>query len=203
MCVPYHDTHDILLLRSNINKCRKRMIGHGQIPRRLGPITHLFHRTPSLPKSILLRSSQGRWVYLDGQKNKVFTKHSLLLCYLFGPVGFLSHLFTRGVTSVVKPGIRDIMQVRCLVLLLSSPVCSSGFRIRSSVGEIRNRSSGLVTKHSLFTSVPPYDVSFHELHNHNFACETSRLALNSNLRKRRRKHLLHSHHLLSHHAAKS
>ncbi|CAM9910123.1 unnamed protein product, partial [Hapterophycus canaliculatus] len=52
----------------------------------------------------------GRWVYLDGQKNKVFTKHSLLLCYLFGPVGFLSHLFTRGVTSVVKPGIRDIMQ---------------------------------------------------------------------------------------------
>ncbi|CAM9568593.1 unnamed protein product [Scytosiphon promiscuus] len=52
----------------------------------------------------------GRWVYLDGRKNNVFTKHSLLLCYLFGPVGFLSHLCTRGVTSVIKPGIRDIMQ---------------------------------------------------------------------------------------------
>lgn len=52
----------------------------------------------------------GRWVYLDGQRNKIFTKHSLVLCYLFGPAGFLSHLLTRGVTSVVKPGVRDIMQ---------------------------------------------------------------------------------------------
>eukprot|EP00903_Cladosiphon_okamuranus_P018765 g17266.t1 len=51
----------------------------------------------------------GRFVYLDGQKNKVFTKHSLLLCYLFGPVGFLSHLLTRGAFSVVTP-VRDIMQ---------------------------------------------------------------------------------------------
>ncbi|CAB1117579.1 unnamed protein product [Ectocarpus sp. CCAP 1310/34] len=54
----------------------------------------------------------GRWVYLDGQRNKIFTKHSLVLCYLFGPAGFLSHLFTRGVTSVVKPGVRDIMQLQ-------------------------------------------------------------------------------------------
>ncbi|CAM9707757.1 unnamed protein product, partial [Ectocarpus sp. 13 AM-2016] len=52
----------------------------------------------------------GRWVYLDGQRNKIFTKHSLVLCYLFGPAGFLSHLLTRGVTSVVKPGVRDIMR---------------------------------------------------------------------------------------------
>eukprot|EP00752_Nemacystus_decipiens_P002111 g2016.t1 len=51
----------------------------------------------------------GRFVYLDGQKNKVFTKHSLLLCYLFGPVGFLSHLLTRGAFSVVTP-VRDIIQ---------------------------------------------------------------------------------------------
>lgn len=51
----------------------------------------------------------GRFVYLDGQKNRVFTRHSLLLCYLFGPVGFLSHLLTRGAFSVVIP-VRDIMQ---------------------------------------------------------------------------------------------
>eukprot|EP00904_Undaria_pinnatifida_P000740 jgi/Undpi1/10667/HiC_scaffold_29.g13116.m1 len=52
----------------------------------------------------------GRWVYLDGQKNDVFTKHSLALCYLFGPVGFLSHLATRTAFSVIKPGIKDIME---------------------------------------------------------------------------------------------
>lgn len=50
-------------------------------------------------------------MYLDGQKNKVFTRHSLLLCYLFGPVGFLSHMLTRGAVGVVKP-VRDIMEVR-------------------------------------------------------------------------------------------
>lgn len=61
--------------------------------------------------STLLRFLQGRFVYLDGQKNRVFTKHSLLLCYLFGPVGFLSHLLTRGAFSVVTP-VRDIMQVQ-------------------------------------------------------------------------------------------
>lgn len=51
-------------------------------------------------------------MYLDGQKNGVFNKHSLALCYLFGPVGFLSHLLTRTAFSVIKPGVRDIMEVR-------------------------------------------------------------------------------------------
>ncbi|CAM9229756.1 unnamed protein product [Sphacelaria rigidula] len=52
----------------------------------------------------------GRWVYLDGQKNGIFTKHSLALCYLFGPIGVLSHLLTRTLFSVVKPGVEDIMK---------------------------------------------------------------------------------------------
>lgn len=66
------------------------------------------------PKCAPLRFLQGRFVYLDGSKNKVFTKHSLLLCYLFGPVGLLSHLLTRGAFSVVAP-VRDIMQVSTAV----------------------------------------------------------------------------------------
>lgn len=55
---------------------------------------------------------QGRWVYLDGQKNGIFTKHSLALSYAFGPIGFLSHLVTRTAYRVVKPGVQDIMEVR-------------------------------------------------------------------------------------------
>lgn len=61
-------------------------------------------------------SPQGRWVYLDGQKNGIFTKHSLALCYLFGPIGVLSHLLTRTLFSVVKPGVADIMTVCVWVL---------------------------------------------------------------------------------------
>lgn len=51
-------------------------------------------------------------MYMDGQKNGIFTKHSLALCFFFGPPGVLSHLLTRTLYSVVKPGIRDIMEVR-------------------------------------------------------------------------------------------
>lgn len=64
--------------------------------------------TRTSPRRLML---QGRWVYLDGRKNGVFTKHSLALCYLFGPVGVLSHLATRTAFSIVKPGIKDIMEV--------------------------------------------------------------------------------------------
>ncbi|CAM9123981.1 unnamed protein product [Choristocarpus tenellus] len=52
----------------------------------------------------------GRWVYLDGRKNKIFTGHSLALCYLFGPLGIISHVFTRGLYRVVKWDVKDIME---------------------------------------------------------------------------------------------
>ena len=29
----------------------------------------------------------GRYVYLDGLRHDVFSRHSLLLCFLFGPLG--------------------------------------------------------------------------------------------------------------------
>lgn len=36
----------------------------------------------------------GRWIYWQGQEKGVFTRHSLLLCLLAGPLGLLSHLLT-------------------------------------------------------------------------------------------------------------
>lgn len=52
----------------------------------------------------------GRWVYLDGLKNSIFTRHSLLLCLFFGPTGVVSHLLTRAATAAVRgEELEDIM----------------------------------------------------------------------------------------------
>ncbi|MEY2858330.1 MAG: hypothetical protein RLZZ74_2643, partial [Cyanobacteriota bacterium] len=36
----------------------------------------------------------GRWIYWQGQEKKIWTRHSLILCLFFGPVGLLSHIVT-------------------------------------------------------------------------------------------------------------
>jgi hypothetical protein len=36
----------------------------------------------------------GRWIYWQGQGKKIWTRHSLILCLFFGPVGLLSHIVT-------------------------------------------------------------------------------------------------------------
>jgi hypothetical protein len=36
----------------------------------------------------------GRWIYWEGQRNKTWTIHSLILCLFAGPIGLLSHLLT-------------------------------------------------------------------------------------------------------------
>jgi len=46
----------------------------------------------------------GRWIWLDGIKRGVFTSHSVLLCNLIGPPGFLLHLATCLVTGKGIPG---------------------------------------------------------------------------------------------------
>ncbi|CAM9317879.1 unnamed protein product, partial [Phaeothamnion confervicola] len=51
----------------------------------------------------------GRWVYLDGQRNKVWTSHSLALCFLFGPCGILAHLVTRGAVGIFRRDVQDVM----------------------------------------------------------------------------------------------
>ena len=44
----------------------------------------------------------GRYVYFDGLENNVFTRHSLVGCLMFGPVGFISHLITRSLTMLFR-----------------------------------------------------------------------------------------------------
>lgn len=36
----------------------------------------------------------GRWIYEEGQKTGVWTRHSLILCLFAGPLGLLSHFLT-------------------------------------------------------------------------------------------------------------
>ncbi|MGF1458221.1 MAG: ABA4-like family protein [Leptolyngbyaceae cyanobacterium] len=39
----------------------------------------------------------GRWIYWQGQENRVFTRHSLALCLFAGPLGLLVHLITAAI----------------------------------------------------------------------------------------------------------
>ncbi|MGD1858403.1 MAG: ABA4-like family protein [Leptolyngbyaceae cyanobacterium] len=41
----------------------------------------------------------GRWIYLQGQENRIFTRHSLALCLFAGPLGLLVHFFTAAITQ--------------------------------------------------------------------------------------------------------
>lgn len=43
----------------------------------------------------------GRWIYQEGQQNKIWTIHSLILCLFAGPIGLLSHLTTAAVQQRV------------------------------------------------------------------------------------------------------
>jgi hypothetical protein len=45
----------------------------------------------------------GRHIYWQGQNEKIWTIHSLILCLFAGPIGFLSHIITRGIqTQLMK-----------------------------------------------------------------------------------------------------
>jgi hypothetical protein len=41
----------------------------------------------------------GRWIYLQGQTEGIFTRHSLALCLFAGPIGLLTHLTTAFITQ--------------------------------------------------------------------------------------------------------
>ncbi|MDX2098512.1 MAG: ABA4-like family protein [Leptolyngbyaceae cyanobacterium bins.59] len=45
----------------------------------------------------------GRWIYWEGQKSGVWTVHSLVLCLFAGPLGVLSHIFTRWISQRFAP----------------------------------------------------------------------------------------------------
>jgi len=48
---------------------------------------------------LLLDLFVARHVYLDGLQKKVLTAHSIILCFMFGPTGLLSHMLTKTMTS--------------------------------------------------------------------------------------------------------
>lgn len=44
----------------------------------------------------------ARHVYLDSLASNVPAAHSLVLCCMFGPVGYLSHTLTKGVKGLER-----------------------------------------------------------------------------------------------------
>lgn len=45
---------------------------------------------------VLLDMFQARFVYIDGQRHGIPVRHSLLLCFMFGPLGLLFHMMTKA-----------------------------------------------------------------------------------------------------------
>ena len=48
---------------------------------------------------IILDLFVGRYIYWQGQKEKIWTIHSLILCLFAGPIGLLSHIITSSLQS--------------------------------------------------------------------------------------------------------
>ncbi|XP_058751277.1 protein ABA DEFICIENT 4, chloroplastic-like isoform X2 [Vicia villosa] len=44
----------------------------------------------------------ARQVFLDGQENEIETRHSVSLCLFFCPVGILSHVITKALTTTTE-----------------------------------------------------------------------------------------------------
>ena len=43
-----------------------------------------------------------REVWRDGVKHGIATGHSIILCFMFGPLGMLSHMVTRKANSALQ-----------------------------------------------------------------------------------------------------
>ncbi|MGB8697778.1 MAG: ABA4-like family protein, partial [Thermosynechococcaceae cyanobacterium] len=41
----------------------------------------------------------GRWIYWEGQRTGVWTRHSLALCFFAGPMGLLAHIVTAAIAQ--------------------------------------------------------------------------------------------------------
>lgn len=46
----------------------------------------------------------GRWIYWEGQRTRIWTIHSLVLCLFAGPLGLLSHIVTAWVGKLLGKG---------------------------------------------------------------------------------------------------
>lgn len=43
----------------------------------------------------------GRWIYWEGQRTSIWTRHSLILCLFAGPLGLLSHIVTQWIHQLI------------------------------------------------------------------------------------------------------
>lgn len=43
----------------------------------------------------------GRWIYWEGQRTHIWTRHSLILCLFAGPIGLLSHVLTTWISQLI------------------------------------------------------------------------------------------------------
>lgn len=44
----------------------------------------------------------GRWIYWEGQRTGIWTRHSLALCLFAGPLGLLSHIITQWIGQSLR-----------------------------------------------------------------------------------------------------
>lgn len=74
----------------------------------LPAITRMFSSTLTVASAwihlLAVDLFAGRHVYLDGYERQVETRHSLVLCLMFGPVGILSHVLTKLIVGFSRPG---------------------------------------------------------------------------------------------------
>ncbi|WP_353259636.1 ABA4-like family protein [Prochlorothrix hollandica] len=43
----------------------------------------------------------GRWIYWEGQRTGIWTRHSIALCLFAGPFGLLSHIVTQWIATAI------------------------------------------------------------------------------------------------------
>ncbi|KAH7296335.1 hypothetical protein KP509_26G019600 [Ceratopteris richardii] len=78
-------------------------------------ITRMFSSTLTVASAwlhlLVVDLFAGRQIYLDGLRCSTETRHSLVLCLLFCPVGILSHFFTKAVVHLWRKANSDVPNV--------------------------------------------------------------------------------------------
>uniref|UniRef100_A0A7S1SZK6 DUF4281 domain-containing protein n=1 Tax=Tetraselmis chuii TaxID=63592 RepID=A0A7S1SZK6_9CHLO len=79
---------------------------HGTAMPHMGALGELFRHqsvvTLAWVHLLMLDLFQARWVLLDGIKNNLPTTHSVILSFMFGPTGLLSHMLTKNVINRIR-----------------------------------------------------------------------------------------------------
>lgn len=50
----------------------------------------------------------GRWIYWEGQRTRIWTLHSLILCLFAGPLGLLSHILTQWFMALFRSDASEV-----------------------------------------------------------------------------------------------